>query len=404
LFGLGALTYFVLTGRHAYPARRLLELPAAWQRPPQPPSQHVAEIPPALDALVLSLLALDPMARPSSAAVVIEMVLPELPIRRRVAWLSVRAFYADALNRAGEHARARGVLLEALSTMLPDEDQVVSRFLEPQRQLALAEAGLGNHSQATQLLNDLLKRWGEQDQPLLVGLLHKACAEVALLMSDADAFEEHLAEMGRRFTNTRNPALVAQWERLGEQGVRSGVRRATVPARLEAEFATGNAHDMLASRRLSELSSAPNACEAALALVIDRSSAKTGYLYVLEGDKMSLRAASVPHEPPKGLETELLQAALRAELDMEDRSETEAVRTESGIAEHHTTAFLESHPPPPPARSHFCFLLISIRHSLTSVVGGVILEAGPGFVPPDFDFLEPIAGILAERRTRTTGT
>src|SRR6185503_16889119 len=41
LFSLGALAYFALTGRHAYPARRVAELGAAWSQPVQPPSTVV---------------------------------------------------------------------------------------------------------------------------------------------------------------------------------------------------------------------------------------------------------------------------------------------------------------------------------------------------------------------------
>ncbi len=72
LFGLGALAYRILTGRHAYPARTLEQLEVAWRQPPPPPSHLVADIPPALDELVTALLAHDPLARPVGAADVID--------------------------------------------------------------------------------------------------------------------------------------------------------------------------------------------------------------------------------------------------------------------------------------------------------------------------------------------
>jgi serine/threonine-protein kinase len=71
LFSLGALAYWLLTGHHAFPARQLDELPEAWLVPPRPPSLYAADVPTALDALVLSLLQRDPRARPASAAEVI---------------------------------------------------------------------------------------------------------------------------------------------------------------------------------------------------------------------------------------------------------------------------------------------------------------------------------------------
>src|SRR5262249_6021356 len=68
LYALGATLYFTLVGRGAYPARTFQQLIELWQRPPLPPSEVNAEIPAALDALVMDLLQLDPALRPVSAA------------------------------------------------------------------------------------------------------------------------------------------------------------------------------------------------------------------------------------------------------------------------------------------------------------------------------------------------
>jgi hypothetical protein len=71
LYALGALAYWVLTGRHAYPAQSIRELPNYWKTSPVPPSSFAPDTPAQLDALVLSLLHKDPLARPPSAAEVI---------------------------------------------------------------------------------------------------------------------------------------------------------------------------------------------------------------------------------------------------------------------------------------------------------------------------------------------
>ncbi len=72
LFALGATAYYALTGRHAYPARALAELPDLWRTVPAPPSTHTPGLPPALDELVMALLSQQPNLRPPSAAEVME--------------------------------------------------------------------------------------------------------------------------------------------------------------------------------------------------------------------------------------------------------------------------------------------------------------------------------------------
>jgi len=72
LYALGALSYWALTGRHAYPARAVSDLMEIWRYPPELPSAWSADVPSALDELVMSLLRLDPLARPTSAAEVID--------------------------------------------------------------------------------------------------------------------------------------------------------------------------------------------------------------------------------------------------------------------------------------------------------------------------------------------
>jgi tetratricopeptide (TPR) repeat protein len=72
LFGLGALAYFVLAKRHAFPARTLEELEPLWRTGPPPLASFVPDIPPPLADLVSSLLSLDPLGRPATAAEVID--------------------------------------------------------------------------------------------------------------------------------------------------------------------------------------------------------------------------------------------------------------------------------------------------------------------------------------------
>jgi hypothetical protein len=72
LFALGATLYYMLVGRHAYAARDFSLLNIAWQAGFARPSELIAELPPALDALVVDLLCLEPDGRPANAAEVMQ--------------------------------------------------------------------------------------------------------------------------------------------------------------------------------------------------------------------------------------------------------------------------------------------------------------------------------------------
>jgi serine/threonine-protein kinase len=71
LYSLGALGYFMLTGRHAYPAENFQDLFERWNHPVAPPSSFSPDVPRELDGLIAGLLSHDPRARPASAAEVI---------------------------------------------------------------------------------------------------------------------------------------------------------------------------------------------------------------------------------------------------------------------------------------------------------------------------------------------
>jgi tetratricopeptide (TPR) repeat protein len=72
LYSVGALGYYMLTGQHAYPARRFRDLRDAWRTRPAPASRNIPDLPPALNALIMQLLSLDRNARLHSAAEVMQ--------------------------------------------------------------------------------------------------------------------------------------------------------------------------------------------------------------------------------------------------------------------------------------------------------------------------------------------
>jgi tetratricopeptide (TPR) repeat protein len=116
LYSLGALAYWLLTGKHAYPAQRMNELPSLWSRPLARPRSWVPDLPESLDTLVMSLLELSPVKRPTSAAEVIEQLnaigelSPEGGSEVAQGYLSS----APLCGRKHESKRLRALLREAL--------------------------------------------------------------------------------------------------------------------------------------------------------------------------------------------------------------------------------------------------------------------------------------------------
>src|SRR5262245_42953446 len=112
LFALGALAYFLLTKRHAYPATSVAELRELWQQRPPAPSELAPDIPKGLDDLVLALLDTDVGVRPSNAAEVIERLtaVAGLPSDQRLAVAQSYLTTPALVGRESHIARARQYL------------------------------------------------------------------------------------------------------------------------------------------------------------------------------------------------------------------------------------------------------------------------------------------------------
>jgi len=144
LYALGCVAFRMFTGKYPYPARTLNDLERLWRTPAPTVRSLVPDVPQALDALVTSLICLDPLGRPSSAAEVIDRLQaianlepdPELQQpegylasasmvgrRREVALLKEcivesvgghgRAMFVEATSGTGKSRLLREVALEA---------------------------------------------------------------------------------------------------------------------------------------------------------------------------------------------------------------------------------------------------------------------------------------------------
>jgi hypothetical protein len=107
LYALGALAYYMLVGRHAYPARQVRELRDLWQHRPAAPDAARDDAPRALADLVMALLSLDPRGRPSSAAEVCERLCAIFPLPVKDERHVAQAFLSTPTLVGREHAQAQ---------------------------------------------------------------------------------------------------------------------------------------------------------------------------------------------------------------------------------------------------------------------------------------------------------
>jgi hypothetical protein len=249
----------------------------------------------------------------SAAIALYERTVPKLVPRRRPAWAEARLWFADTLIAAGEYPRAKQLVTETLSQLGAPQRSVARSYLQAQRLMALAEAGLGNHRHAADLLDALLASYGRTDQPLLIGMLHKARAEVALLMRDQAALDAHVYEMEWHFRGTHHPALLAQAERMFDRIARTQVQLRPDPAR-DSAASSPLTHSSI-YQSLRQLSSAGERYRHAVQLILRRSRAKAAYLYVSNAAEVELVASSNGNRAAPEIEAFLTESAARVQRD-----------------------------------------------------------------------------------------
>lgn len=134
-----------------------------------------------------------------------------------------RALHARLLSAAGNHARAIEVCTAQMAQPEQQGEQTPAmRYL--QRQLAIAEAGVGRFAQASERAEAQLALALPLGNPFEIGACHRDRARIALVAGDGPTFEAHLAAMEAAFRATKNPCLMAQVDALVAAAVQAGVR------------------------------------------------------------------------------------------------------------------------------------------------------------------------------------
>jgi hypothetical protein len=140
-----------------------------------------------------------------------------------VGWGRGEGLRARAHNALGEYELAQQVCDDATAHLTEEDLKFCALNLGLQIERARAMAGRGEFGAAEEALQALLSAHESGGNPLTVGALHEAFADLASMRGDRPEFAEHLVEVDRWFRQTRNPALVARYEQLAREAVRASM-------------------------------------------------------------------------------------------------------------------------------------------------------------------------------------
>jgi hypothetical protein len=202
---------------------------------------------------------------------------------------------ADALLACGDVDSARA-LAEATIVLCDDGEHGQIAFrLRAIRILASCESAVGEHDIAAARLDRAVEDAEALLNPLLLGLLHEARAEIALSVGNEVVAQHASDQVEFWYRPTRNPVLIARWERL-ERMVRPLPDPAGEPSANEIVTemlgAETGRHDTLAEVRsiLSDCDTANARAERALEMYVEAAGAHAGLLYLARRGRLSLAA------------------------------------------------------------------------------------------------------------------
>ena len=257
LFALGALSYWLLTGCHAYPATAMDELPRLWRTPPLAPSRAASQmgdrdhepIPEALDELVLALLSTNPLARPASAPEVIDRLTAIAGLEPDTEPLAAESYLSGGRTVGREREQSR--LLERLETALEGTGTAIVIDADPGLGGSRLLSELAVEAQlrgGTPLVIDAQRRLGPYGViHELIGKLLSAAPEEALAAAGPHA--SVLSHFSRQL-RTRLPGAGAVSQKLAPGELRVRVQKAladwllSIAEKRPLLLAIDNAHRM----------------------------------------------------------------------------------------------------------------------------------------------------------------
>jgi len=155
------------------------------------------------------------LGKPREALVTYSKWLDQIQPGTNLAWDTLYYGYADALIGSGQAAQAREWLMHTLAHPILQEAKDTTSGVTLEAQLAWAEAECGMVEGAKLRLQGVTNELNDTaaDHPLVLGFVHEIAARIAHRSRDEAALAEHLSEMKRWYTLTRNQALMMRGQR-----------------------------------------------------------------------------------------------------------------------------------------------------------------------------------------------
>jgi len=151
-----------------------------------------------------------------SARRILSALLETTECRRNPLFLQAGlAALGHVLIGLGRPREARDIAARGVRIGENPETCVRTSYIINVSNLALAEALLGETDHGARRIDRALREI--QDSPMGCGTLHEARTRVALLAGDPERVRHHLAETEYWYRITRNPALIARYEKLAAQ-------------------------------------------------------------------------------------------------------------------------------------------------------------------------------------------
>ncbi|MCP4600632.1 MAG: protein kinase [Proteobacteria bacterium] len=317
-----------------------------------------------------------------------EALMASIKPRKHILWQFPYTVQAMALNEIGEHARAKQVCLDALSYANPRDRIYVMKYLRLEQQIAIADAGLGDEEGAAKRIDGLIERHTKYGNPVIMSILHETRAQVAIVAQDSKAFEQHLLEMKRWCHVARNPAMLAYCETIADKGAKAGVSwpPSTDPASADDVATTISSlrANKVVNNVLSRCQNLEESAGHALHMIVEQARGVSGFLYLLDNEKLYLAASLSENEPQEEL-MERVSAYIDTYKDSESSYNDVDRSTEITLADSRTTETIHK-------TGHRLIVLSTNEDEQSVIVGAAALQLGSEPLSPlNRDFIEAVA-------------